>query len=164
MFTKRLPVFVSKRPARRHLGIFLSLLATTFCLSLLFLSHSTAAAAGLVSPVRQANCTSISYAAAPTSGSIGQPAETDCFTFSGTAGERVRRWVVRTSGTLLPYHEVLRPDGTTLCGPTTSREQTCMLDTDGTHTVLVRDSSGTGTGSYRLSLLLHHVYLPLVLR
>jgi hypothetical protein len=50
--------------------------------------------------------------------------------------------------------EVLRNDGTTLCGPTFSDVFNCVLTTNGSHTVIIRDGAGTGasTGSYALEL------------
>jgi len=97
-------------------------------------------------------CTSLTFGSAPLASSISVAAETDCFTFSGTANDRVRFKQLKTAGTLIPYVEVLRADGTTQCGPTTAPEFTCLLDTTGTYTILVRDVSGPNTGSYLISL------------
>ncbi len=87
-------------------------------------------------------------------GSINSAAETDCFRFSGAVNDRVRLRVFNISGTLeyYPAQEILRPDGTTLCGPNTGGEQTCLLDVNGTYTILVNDFHGTGVGNYRLYL------------
>jgi uncharacterized repeat protein (TIGR01451 family) len=94
------------------------------------------------------------------SGSIDNPGEVDCFTFDGTAGERVRMTVIETSGDLTAYQELLRPDGSTVphsacssTNPTTAQETTCLLDVTGTHTILIRDPGGTGTGTYDLHLM-----------
>jgi hypothetical protein len=62
--------------------------------------------------------------------SIDLAGETDSFTFSGLAGDRIRVRVVKTSGSLSPFREIIRPNGTTLCG-TVVTEMTCLLDSSG---------------------------------
>jgi hypothetical protein len=98
-------------------------------------------------------CASLSFGAAPTPGSIGALGETDCFRFSGAAGDQVRVRLIRTAGaTFAEVAEVLRPDGTTRCGVDTRDQFTCSLDAGGTHTLLVQDWRGTATGSYVVSI------------
>lgn len=82
--------------------------------------------------------------------SIDSAAEVDVFTFNGVAGDLVRILVAETSGTLWAEHEVLRPDGTTLCPSTTDSEQVCQLESTGAHTLLIQ---GAGVGDYGLSLI-----------
>jgi hypothetical protein len=84
--------------------------------------------------------------------SIGGVSETDCYTFPGAAGDEIRAHLVKTSGSVTPTQEVIRPNGTTMCGSTTSQDVTCELDVAGTYTVLVHDSLGTNTGGYALGL------------
>lgn len=47
---------------------------------------------------------------------------------------------------------IVHPNGTTLCGAAGSDEFTCQAAASGSHTILVRDSYGAGTGSYSVSL------------
>ncbi len=86
---------------------------------------------------------------------INDPGEIDCVTFTGSASQDVRIQAAPTSGTINPVTEVLRPDGTTVCGPTFADDFVCDLDGNGKHTVIVRDAAGTGssTGNYSLRLL-----------
>lgn len=97
-------------------------------------------------------CKAIVFDAAPTAGAIDLPAEVDCFTFNGAAGNRVRATVVRTGGSLGPFLEITRPNGDHLCG-TVVGQLTCELDANGMHTLLVSDFGGPNTGSYQISLL-----------
>jgi hypothetical protein len=83
-----------------------------------------------------------------TGGTISSPGEADCYGFTGASGDRVRVRVAEVGAELFLQHEVVRPDNTVLCGPTTMRELTCMLDASGTHTVVVQDNLGTGIGQY----------------
>src|SRR6266480_1335741 len=77
----------------------------------------------------------------------------DCFSFSGTAGDRIRVRVVQASGaTFFPSQELVPPSGTTLCGPTTATDQTCALNKTGSHKIIVRDSAGTNTGGYVIAI------------
>jgi uncharacterized repeat protein (TIGR01451 family) len=84
------------------------------------------------------------------SGMISAPDEQACYSVSGSAGDGVRVGVEGTSGTLIPVQEIRRPDGTVLCSGPSAVE--CTLDASGLHTIVVRDSNGTGTGGYTLSL------------
>lgn len=92
-------------------------------------------------------CTAIAFGALPTLGSISMAAEHDCFTFSLTAGSRVRTNGVETGGTLSVFQEIVRPNGTTLC-ETIVGKLTCRADTAGTHTLLLYDFNGPNTGAY----------------
>src|SRR5262249_25592581 len=97
-------------------------------------------------------CAPLALGAAPLTGTIDPAAETDCYIFASSANNRVRVRAVETSGTLLAILEVVRPDGTTLCGPSSAGELTCLLDSSGPHTLLVHDYYGTSSGSYNLHL------------
>jgi hypothetical protein len=102
-------------------------------------------------------CTALTFGAAPTTGTITNAGEMDCFTLNGTNLDRVRIRVIRnTSGDpMAPQTEVVRPNGTTVCGPDTAINQNCpQLDVTGTHRIIVRDgsSAGTATGTYRLQI------------
>jgi hypothetical protein len=96
-------------------------------------------------------CGNLQYSTSGTSGTIAPPDETDCWRLDGATGDVARVRVIKTAGANLgPNVEVLRPNGTTRCGPTTARELTCQLDATGTHTILVRDYYGTNSGEYRI--------------
>ena len=47
-------------------------------------------------------------------------------------------------------HELVRPNGTTICGPTTGSPLNCSLDSDGTHVIVVGDNDGVDTGNYTI--------------
>lgn len=81
--------------------------------------------------------------------SITLAGEIDAFTFTGAAGDRIRVRVIETSGALSTFHEIVRPNGVSLCSTVTG-ELTCLLDSAGIHTILVRDFSGPDTGNYAL--------------
>ena len=97
-------------------------------------------------------CTALGFGAAPTTGTIALAAEEDCFTFTGTSGDRIRVRPIATSGTLQFVSDVLRPSGTVACENTNgfggSPEFTCPLTFTGTHTLVLGDSLGTRTGNY----------------
>ena len=96
-------------------------------------------------------CGNLQYNTSGASGTIA-PGETDCWRLDGAAGDVARVRVIKTAGANFgPNVEVLRPNGTTRCGPTTAREFTCQLDASGTHTILIRDYYGTNNGEYKLS-------------
>ena len=99
--------------------------------------------------VLETTCTPINFEDT-VSGTISVPGEEGCYSFGGLAGDRVRVSVVVTSGTLVAVQEVRRPDGTVLC--TASGSVDCTLDATGLHTIVVRDSSGTATGAYDMTL------------
>ena len=88
---------------------------------------------------------------------INNPGEIACYTFSAASGDRIRSRVIPTSGALNPLTEVLRPNGTAVCGVTFADDQTCALDTNGLHTVIVREGAGngeaTGTAAVRFERL-----------
>src|SRR5438477_510852 len=73
-----------------------------------------------------------------------------CFTFSAAAGDDHRIRVAETSGTLVARVDVVRPDGTTVCGPSSQRR--CQLDAAGTFRIVVGDNAGAGTGNYKLAI------------
>ena len=79
---------------------------------------------------------------------ISTAGEMDCLRFSGTAGTQV---TFQVAGGFGPSVIVIRPNGTTACDNEFTFTYTCALDVTGTHTFLIRDESGTGTGSYSVS-------------
>ncbi len=59
---------------------------------------------------------------------IGAAGEIDCRVATGAVGQRWRVRLVETSGSATLVHEVVRPDGSTVCGGSGSTETTCLLD------------------------------------
>src|SRR3989442_9983224 len=93
-------------------------------------------------------CTPLRFGTAPTATTISAAGEMDCYTFTGTAGDQIRVRVAETASPLVATQEVVRPNGTTVCGPTSATDQTCGLDTTGTGRIIVHDNAGTNTGGY----------------
>jgi hypothetical protein len=85
-------------------------------------------------------------------GSIGSAAEIDCYLHTASTGDRYRIRVVETGGTVILNHEVVRPDGTTMCGLNGNTETTCLLDANGEFRILVEDDNGLDQGNYRVEL------------
>ena len=83
--------------------------------------------------------------------SIDTPAEVDMFTFSGAINDVIRVKIVETGGSLAVKASITRPNGSTLCGPTTDDEFNCQLDGTGTYRLVIQDNNGTNTGSYSFS-------------
>jgi hypothetical protein len=73
--------------------------------------------------------------------------ETDCMRFEGVAGDRIRFRTVPVHSTQL-VTDVLSPDGSTQCSRTTSLNVNCVLESTGTHTILVRDATGERFGDH----------------
>ena len=98
-------------------------------------------------------CTPITFGALPLARSITVAAEVDCYTFAGTVGDTVRVRVIKTSGTFNPLADVVRPNGQACVNPTAVDEFNCVVNSAGTHTILIRDASpGTRTGGYQVSI------------
>ncbi len=90
------------------------------------------------------------------SATLSATLETDVYTFSGAAGERmlIRLLDLPEVSNLEMQFWLYRPNGTVLCGSWsyTLAELACLLDASGTHTLLVGDLYGDLVGSYRLHL------------
>jgi uncharacterized repeat protein (TIGR01451 family) len=84
-------------------------------------------------------------------GTISAPGVWACDSFAATAGNGVRASATATSGSLLPAVEIRRPDGSIACS-SPAGSAACSLATSGLYTVVVHDATGSGTGSYLLSL------------
>ena len=95
-------------------------------------------------------CSALAFDATTRTGAIAA-GETDCWRFTGAAGDRVRVRLVTPAAALAPLAEVLRPDGTIRCAPNGAENQTCVLDASGTHTILVRDAA-VNVGGYSLGV------------
>ena len=106
-----------------------------------------------VSPAVAPSCTNttvIGFGASPTSGSITDPGQVDCYEFEGKVQHHVRIDVVATSGTLEAQTQVVDENGNTVCGPSTDTEQTCVFTAKAIYTIVIDDSTGTNTGDYNV--------------
>lgn len=95
-----------------------------------------------------------SFASSRTDGSIDSKLDSDCFTFTRSAGQPDSNYwlrTLRTSGEFTPRWTVFGPTGDEECRGAAGYYTGCKLLASGTYTVLVRDSSETGTGSYYLT-------------
>jgi hypothetical protein len=99
-------------------------------------------------------CTAMTVGGASLTGDITLAGALACGTFSGKAGDVMHFAFISTGGAWNPTGEVLRTDGTTLCGPTFTDEFNYTLTTNGQHTLIIRDGAGTGAalGSYSISV------------
>ena len=97
-------------------------------------------------------CTALSYGGAPTEKTTSYAAEMDCLTFTGANLDDIRIRIIKTAGNLQPVTEVVRTDGTTKCTNDSNVDQTCTLDSGGTHRIIVRDAAGPETGTYRIQI------------
>lgn len=99
------------------------------------------------------HCTALTAGGAGATGDVAKAGDVACLTFAGTDGENATVTLTKGTGSLSPLIDVFRPTGTSACaGPGTTVD--CPLDTTGTWTTLVYDSSGTdkGTGSFTATL------------
>ncbi|HOW73249.1 MAG TPA: thrombospondin type 3 repeat-containing protein [Phycisphaerae bacterium] len=133
------------------------------CPSVANSGQADANADGIGDACEQVGCTGDAPAGGPISsgqilrGDIDDPLDTDVFTFEGIAGHRVHIVVTVSSGLLSPYIRLYAPGSSSwynrdwgkLDDPAIMEQQ---LQTPGTYTILVTDSSLNETGTYRLSL------------
>jgi hypothetical protein len=99
------------------------------------------------------HCTTLTAGGAGETGDVAKAGDVACFTFAGTDGENATVTLTKVTGSLSPLIDDFRPTGTSACaGPGTTVD--CPLDTTGTWTTLVYDSSTTdkGTGSFTATL------------
>lgn len=91
---------------------------------------------------------------------IDVPSDMDGFTFQGSANQRVRIVMTRTSGSFCPTMQIYPPGGgDAACTGgcyfgSASAEVDCNLTTSGSWAIMVKDDDGVETGDYRLTLLL----------
>jgi hypothetical protein len=98
-------------------------------------------------------CRALNLGDAPLVQSITLLGNENCFTFPGTTKQRVKVVVLPTAGAIVPNTEVIRPDGVDACAPTTNTTNFhCLLGGAGTYTLLIRDLTGTNTGSYSVAV------------
>jgi hypothetical protein len=93
-----------------------------------------------------------------TAGNIASAAQSNTYTFSGTANNVVDLTMVATSGSLSPKIRLYNPDGTLLgsaaaefCNVSTIELSSVTLAQNGIYTVLLGDCSDTLTGNYNVS-------------
>jgi len=114
------------------------------------LSSALVGSGGTERAVLETTCDAVHYGDT-VAGNIGAPGASACDSFSGEAGNGVRVSAAATSGNLVPFVDLRRPDGSVVCSGA-GGEADCSLDTTGLHTVLLRDAGGSGSGDYLLSL------------
>jgi hypothetical protein len=89
------------------------------------------------------------------SGTHNAPAEISVFTFNGSSGDHIH---LQLTSAFLPVVSVRRPDGTQVCGADNpysgSLTLDCILNTTGSHTLLVTDRNYNQTGAFTGSLQL----------
>jgi hypothetical protein len=99
------------------------------------------------------HCTTLTAGGASETGAVAKAGDVACLTFAGTDGENATVTLTNVTGSLSPLIDDFRPTGSSACaGPGTTVD--CPLDTTGTWTTLVYDSSATdkGTGSFSATL------------
>jgi hypothetical protein len=89
--------------------------------------------------------------------SIASPGETDSYSFTATAGDRVYVRMTSSSGFLWPYIKLYGPDAAYVCGAVNitnhyTVDVSCALPTTGTYILQVQDYDGIYTGNYYLYL------------
>ncbi len=87
----------------------------------------------------------LSFSGNAVADSLTAAGDSECHRFSATAGDRVRVNLLATTTGLNPAVEVVRPDGSSLCG-ITGTPLTCTAPVTGTYTLLVRDPLPGGYG------------------
>lgn len=95
------------------------------------------------------------------SGSVGSTAQSDAYTFLGSASDMVNLTMVTTGGSLVPKVRLYNPDGTLLssnysgspfsCSGSTVQLNSVKLTQSGIYTVLFGDCSDINTGNFTFS-------------
>ncbi|MEW6130643.1 MAG: C25 family cysteine peptidase [Acidobacteriota bacterium] len=87
---------------------------------------------------------------------IGATAEQDAYSFNGNQGETINIVAVASAGQLCAQIELYNPSGAliaiNLYGGCNSTTDSLILPANGTYTIIIRDVSFVGTGSYNLSV------------
>lgn len=97
--------------------------------------------------------TPIAYGTAPLKAKISVAGQVDCFTFTGVIGDAAATDIAVTSGTVSPFEDIFRPDGTSACGgPFGGTGGSCPINQNGTWTLELSDSFGTHTGKMNISI------------
>jgi subtilisin-like proprotein convertase family protein len=115
------------------------------------------AAAGAAAPGAPVTCsttTAVSYGANSVAGSISSPGSDACFTFTAAPGDVVWLNMAATSGSLGLFFDFFRPGPISTCAGPYGGATSCSVPSGGSGgwTLQVSDSSGTHTGTFRLSL------------
>jgi hypothetical protein len=84
----------------------------------------------------------------------------DCVTFTGKAGDFIRIRDVVTSGSWTPLSDVVRPDGSIVCQAGFADEFTCQLTTNGKHTLVLADGTGTGAAIGEADVIVQNLTHP----
>jgi hypothetical protein len=115
------------------------------------------ASVGAASPRTSVACsttTPVSYGVDALAGSISSPGADACFTFTTAPGDVAWLNMTATSGSLGLFFDFFRPGPISTCAGPYGGATECAVPSggSGTWTLQVSDSSGTHTGSFRLSL------------
>ena len=94
----------------------------------------------------------LTWGGAAVAGTLTAAGDSACHRFTAAAGDRIRVNPQSATAGVNPATEVVRPDGTSLCG-INSGPLTCTAGVGGTYTLLVRDPlpGGYGVSIQRLS-------------
>ncbi len=115
------------------------------------------APAGAVAPRASVACsttTPVSFGANSVAGSIASPGADACFTFTTAPGDVAWLNMAATSGSLGLFFDFFRPGPISTCAGPYGGATSCSVPSGGSGgwTLQVSDSSGTHTGTFRLSL------------
>lgn len=112
------------------------------------------ALAGASSVQAQATCSSTSAIACGEvkSTTIGVVAETDCFSFTGQAGEVVQLLAKATTASMKACAQLRDPSGNIVGADACGQAATRTLPTSGTYSIRVFDQSNDETGSYAVQM------------
>jgi hypothetical protein len=97
------------------------------------------------------HCTALAVGGAAKDGSVAKAGDVACFTFAGTSGDTDVATLTGLKGTLSPEIDFFEPSGTSACA-SSGTSVTCSIGATGSWTVLVYDSSGSGTGSFAIAV------------
>lgn len=95
---------------------------------------------------------SISYGEAPVDATISVAGAVDCLTFSAKNGDFEFTNISVTSGSVSPFLDIFQPGGTSECGGPYEGPGGCPINTTGTWTIELSDSSGSHTGSMNITI------------
>lgn len=119
-----------------------------------FVATGPAAAVAPRTPVTCSTTTAISYGANAISGSIVSAGADACFTFTAAPGDVPWLNMATTSGGLGLFFDFFRPGPISTCAGPYGGATSCPVPSGGSGawTLQVSDTSGTHTGTFRLSL------------
>jgi hypothetical protein len=96
--------------------------------------------------------TAISYGAAPAVANIAVAGDVACFTFRAMKNDLEFTDVAVTSGSVGPFLDIFDSGGTSICGGPYEGPGGCSVNSTGTWTIELSDSSGTHTGKMNIAI------------